>query len=44
MLTREEYRIFGLPWSPDGESVALARESFLSDPSVDYIAMRPGSA
>jgi FkbM family methyltransferase len=44
MLAREEYRIFGLPWSPDGESVALARESFLSDPAVDYIAMRPGSA
>jgi FkbM family methyltransferase len=42
MLTREEYQIFGLPWSPDGESVALARESFLSDPSVDYLAMRPG--
>ena len=42
MLTREEYRIFGLPWSPDGESAALARESFLSDPSADYLAMRPG--
>jgi FkbM family methyltransferase len=41
MLTREEYRIFGLPWSPDGESIALARESFLSDSSADYLAMRP---
>lgn len=42
ILTREEYRIFGLPWSPDGELGALARESFLNDRSADYLAMRPG--
>jgi hypothetical protein len=40
LLTREEYRIFGPPWPPDGASVALARESFLSDLSGNYLAMR----